>query len=65
MPALWPWTPIGWLAPHHDNRCRLLVAWNLLQMHNANNPDIAYGIKVWLGMARILNSWTGSDGGIA
>jgi hypothetical protein len=32
---------------------------------NANNPDIAYGIEVWLGMARILNSWTGSDGGIA
>jgi hypothetical protein len=48
-----------------DDSAAIAAAWNLLQTHNANDPDIAYGIEVWLGKARILNSWTGSGGGIA
>jgi hypothetical protein len=54
---------VGPYAP--DDSAAIAAAWNLLQTHNANDPDIAYGIEVWLGKARILNSWTGSGGGIA
>jgi hypothetical protein len=40
-----------------DDAASIAAAWKLLETHNASDPDIAYGIEIWLGKALILNSW--------
>ena len=44
-----------------DDADAIAAAWNLLEVHNTNHPDIAsYGIEVRLGRNVIFNSWTKS-----
>jgi hypothetical protein len=44
----------------YDDAAAVAAGWNLLETHNASDPDIAYGIEIWLGRILIFNSWTGS-----
>lgn len=44
-----------------DDADAVAAAWNLLENHNATQPDLAYGIEVRLGGTLIYNSWTRSS----
>lgn len=44
-----------------DDADAVAAAWNLLETHNASQPDIAYGIEVRARGRLVFNSWTRSS----